>query len=95
VLVSPAAAANDTVAMGVTSMRHEEAVASSLISSKKFFSICRFMKIIVMTFKIKAAEQVIVARAHNVQFDYLAFSTFADNAVLILLLDHMVIHYSL
>jgi hypothetical protein len=48
-----------------------------------------------MTLKIKAAEQVIVARAHNVQFDDLAFSTFADNAVLILLLDHMVIHYNL
>jgi hypothetical protein len=48
--------------MGVTSMRHEEAVASSLISRKKFD---------------------------------LAFSTFADDAVLILLLDHMVIHYSI
>jgi hypothetical protein len=43
--------------MGVTSMMHEEAVASSLISSEKIFSICRFVKIIVMTFKIKAAEQ--------------------------------------
>jgi hypothetical protein len=75
--------------MGVTSMRHEEAVASSLISRKFFLAFA------VMTLKIKAVEQVIVARAHNVQFDDLAFSTFADNAVLILLLDHMVIHYSL
>jgi hypothetical protein len=52
-----------TTTMGVTSMRHEEAVDSSLISRKKFLGICRFVKII---FKITYLLTVATAYRHDI-----------------------------